>query len=98
MVFILAFLANIREQHTKYMTKCLESIWEVDAALELKLRTTTGDTIENAPVVIPALKRSRIQRGIDYYADLVSTLISIAILISVIVVWVAIGLALGWSA
>ncbi|KAF8860901.1 putative low affinity iron transporter [Acephala macrosclerotiorum] len=94
MVFILAFLANIRERHTKYMTKCLESIWEVDAALELKLRTTTGDTMENAPVVIPAPKRSRIQRGIDYYADLVGTLIGIAILIFVIVVWVAIGPAL----
>jgi low-affinity ferrous iron transport protein len=94
MVFILAFLANIREQHTKYMTKCLESIWEVDAALELKLRTTTGDTMENAPVVIPAPKRSRIQRGIDYYADLVGTLIGIAILIFVMVVWAAIGPAL----
>ena len=94
MVFILAFLANIRERHTKYMTKCLESIWEVDAALELKLRTTTGDTTENAPVVIPAPRRSRIQRVIDYYADLVGTLIGIAILIFVMVVWVAIGPAL----
>ncbi|EIC06925.1 Low affinity iron permease, Fet4, partial [Microbacterium laevaniformans OR221] len=45
MVFVLAFLANIRERHTKYMTKCLESIWEVDASLELKLRTATGDTV-----------------------------------------------------
>lgn len=94
MVFILAFLANIREQHTKYMTKCLESLWEVDADLELKLRTATGDTMENAPVVIPAPTRSRIQRGIDYYADLVGTLIGIAILIFVIIVWVAIGPAL----
>jgi low-affinity ferrous iron transport protein len=97
MVFILAFLANIRERHTKYMTKCLESIWEVDAALELKLRTTTGDTLENAPVIIPAPERSRIQRGIDYYADLVGTLIGIAILIFVIVVWVVIGPALHFN-
>jgi len=94
MVFILAFLANIRERHTKYMTKCLEAIWKVDAALELRLRTATGDKIENPPVVIPALKRSRIQRGIDYYADLVGTLVGIAILIFVIIVWVAIGPAL----
>ncbi|KAH8909391.1 putative low affinity iron transporter [Coniochaeta sp. PMI_546] len=94
MVFILAFLANIRDRHSKYMTKCLESIWEVDAALELKLRTATGDTMDNAPVVIPAPKRSRIQRGIDYYADLVGSLIGIAILIFVILVWIAIGPAL----
>ncbi|KAH6680173.1 Low affinity iron permease-domain-containing protein [Halenospora varia] len=98
MVFILGFLANIRERHTKYMTKCLESIWEVDSALELRLRTITGDTMENAPIVIPAAKRSRIQRGIDYYADLVGTLVGIAILIFVIIVWVAIGPALHFDA
>jgi low-affinity ferrous iron transport protein len=98
MVFILAFLANIRERHTKYMTKCLESIWEVDSALELRLRTATGDTMENAPVIIPAPKRSRIQRGIDYYADLVGTLIGIVILIFVIMVWVVIGPALHFDA
>jgi low-affinity ferrous iron transport protein len=97
MVFVLAFLANIRERHTKYMTKCLESIWEVDASLELKLRTATGDTVENAPVVIPVLKRSRIQRAIDYYADLVGTLLGIAILIFVMAVWVAVGPALDFN-
>jgi low-affinity ferrous iron transport protein len=98
MVFILAFLANIRERHTKYMTKCLELIWEVDSALELRLRTATGDTMENAPVLIPVPKRGRIQRGIDYYADLVGTLVGTAILIFVIIVWVAIGPALHFDA
>jgi low-affinity ferrous iron transport protein len=91
MVFILAFLANIRERHTRYMTKCLEAIWEVDASLELKLRTATGDKVENPTVEIPAYKRSRIQRGIDYYADLVGTLAGIAILTLVITLWIAIG-------
>jgi len=98
MVSILAFLANIRERHTQYTTKCLQAIWEVDAALELRLRIATGDTIENPPVVIPAPRRSRIQRGIDYYADLVGTLLGIAILIFVILVWVAIGPALHFNA
>lgn len=98
MVFILAFLANIRERHTKYMTKCLEAIWKVDAALELRLRMATGDKIENPPVAIPAPKRSRIQRGIDYYADLVGTLVGIVILIFVLIVWVAIGPALHFDA
>jgi len=97
MVFILAFLANIRERHTKYMTKCLEAIWKVDSALELRLRKATGDKIENPSVVIPPPKRSRIQRGIDYYADLVGTLVGIAILIFVILVWLAIGPALHFN-
>jgi low-affinity ferrous iron transport protein len=91
MVFILSFIANIRERHSNYTTKCLERIYEVDAALELRLRTVTGDRIGNGPVVIPAPKRSRIQRAIDYYADLVGTLIGIAILLFVMIVWVVLG-------
>jgi low-affinity ferrous iron transport protein len=73
------------------MTKCLEAIWKVDAALEVKLRTATGDKIQNPPVIIPVHKRRRIQRGIEYYADLVGTLMGIAILIFVMIVWVALG-------
>jgi low-affinity ferrous iron transport protein len=98
MVFILAFLANIRERHTQYMTKCLEAIWAVDAALELRLRAATGEKIENPPCAIPVHKRSRIQRGIDYYADLVGTLAGIAILIFVIILWLAIGPVLHFDA
>jgi low-affinity ferrous iron transport protein len=97
MVFILAFLANIRERHDKYMTKCLEYIYKVDIALELRLRSATGDTIENAPVVIPPPKRSRIQRVIDYYADLVGTLTGVAILFMVMIIWVVIGPAMSFS-
>jgi low-affinity ferrous iron transport protein len=97
MVFILAFLANIRERHSNYTTKCLESIYLVDTALEVRLRTITGDCIENRPVVIHAPKRGRIQRGIDYYADLVGTLIGIAILFLVIIIWVVIGPAMSFS-
>jgi len=92
------FLANIFEHYTKYKTKCLESIWELDSALELRLRTAIDNTIENAPIAISAPKRSRIQCGIDYYADLVGTFVGIAILIFVIIVWVVIGPALHFEA
>ena len=97
MVFILAFLANIRERHDKYMTNCLGYIAKADASLELRLRTVTGDTIENGPVVIPAPKRGRLSRAIDYYADLVGTLVGIAILILVMVIWVVIGPAMSFD-
>lgn len=97
MVFVLAFLANIRERHSSYTTKCLKQIYKVDAALELKLRSATGDRIENGPITIPAPERSRIQRGIDYYADLVGTLIGIVILLAVMIVWVAIGPAMSFD-
>ena len=97
MVFILAFIANIRERHTKYMTRCLQQIWQVDAALEVNLRGVTGDTVPNPVVVIPAPKQSKIQRAIDYYADLVGTLVGIVILLAVFVLWVAIGPALHWD-
>lgn len=97
MVMMLAFLANIRARHSNYTTECLESIYKVDAALELKLRTVTGDRVENEPVHITVPERSRIQRGIDYYADLVGTLIGIAFLFFVLIVWVAIGPALSFD-
>ncbi|KIV99701.1 uncharacterized protein PV09_08634 [Verruconis gallopava] len=91
MVFMLAFIANIRERHNKYMNKCLDEIWNIDTALECRLRAVTGDTIENEPVVIPPPKQTKIQRAIDYYADLVGTLAGIVILSWVIIVWIAVG-------
>jgi len=97
MVFMLAFLANIRERHNDYAAKCLELIHAADAALELRLRTVTGDTIANQTCVIPAPKVDRIQRGINYYADLVGTLLGIAILFLVLIVWVVIGPALSFD-
>ena len=97
MVFILAFLANIRERHNNYTTKCVQCIYEVDTALEVRFRTATGDRIENETVVIPPPKRSGLQRIIDYYADLVGTLVGVAILFFVMIVWVAIGPAFSFD-
>jgi low-affinity ferrous iron transport protein len=97
MVFIFTFIMNIRERHSAYTRKCLNAIFLVDSALEVKLRSLTGDTLDNDVVIIPAPKVNRIQRGIFYYADFVGTLLGIAILIVVLAVWVAIGPALQFS-
>lgn len=97
MVFILAFLANIRERHNIYTTKCLEYIYEVDAALEVRLRTATGDRIGNETVLIPSPKTGRLQRAINYYADLVGTLIGVAILFIAMIIWVVIGPAMSFD-
>jgi len=97
MVFILALLANIRERHSSYTTKCLEVIYVVDSALELRLRSATGEKVENSSIAIPIPRRTRIQRAIVYYADLVGTLVGIVILILVLVVWIAIGPALSFN-
>ncbi|AEO63076.1 uncharacterized protein THITE_2153032 [Thermothielavioides terrestris NRRL 8126] len=97
MVFIFAFLANIQERHTDYNDQCLNSIFEVDSAVELKLRLLSGDTMPNPAVVIPAPKVGKLQRAIFYYADLVGTLVGLAILIIAMVVWLAIGPVLSFS-
>jgi low-affinity ferrous iron transport protein len=91
MVLIFAFLANIRERHSAYTKRCFDSLYEVDSALERKLRTITGDSTQNPLVTIPAPKVGKLQRAIFYYADLVGTLVGVAILIVVMVVWVSIG-------
>ncbi|KAK5628818.1 hypothetical protein RRF57_004533 [Xylaria bambusicola] len=97
MVLIFAFLANIREHHNTYIERCLNSIFEVDSAIELKLRTMTGDTTPNPTIVIPAPKVNKLQRAIFYYADLVGTLVGVAILIIVVVVWLSIGAVLSFN-
>lgn len=97
MVFVFAFLANIRERHSAYTRKCLDGIFTVDSALELRLRALTGDILSNDIFIIPAPKVNRIQRIIFYYADFVGTLIGIAILLLVIVIWICIGPLLHFS-
>jgi low-affinity ferrous iron transport protein len=97
MVLIFAFLANIRERHTVYIEKCLNSIYEVDSEVELKLRLLTADTEDNPVVVIPAPHISGIQRAIFYYADVIGTLVGIALLIIVMIIWVCIGPAMQWN-
>jgi low-affinity ferrous iron transport protein len=66
MVFIFAFLANIRERHNRYAERCLNIIFQADASLERNLRAKTNDTIPNPSVVVLASKVTRIQRAIDY--------------------------------
>lgn len=97
MVFILAFLANIRERHSKYTAKCLESIHAADTALELRLRAITEDTIENPSISIAAPPVSRVQRGINFYADLVGTLLGIALLCLVLLIWLFLGPAMSFD-
>lgn len=97
MVFLLAFLANIRERHSRYTVECLKAIWKADSALELKLRKLTGDRTENPVIVMLEPKRSTVQRAIDYYADLVGTLAGVAILVIIILAWVACGPALHFN-
>ena len=98
MVLLLAFLANVRERHSRYAAECLHSIWQADAALEQKLRSLTGDAVPNPVVALEERKRSALQRAIDYYADLVGTLAGVALLAAVLAGWLASGPFLRFSA
>ncbi|KAI5293583.1 low-affinity Fe(2+) transport protein [Ascosphaera acerosa] len=91
MVFTFGFLANMRERRAAYSKKCFDSIFVVDSCLELKLRSMTGDELDNEVAVIPGPKMNPVQRAIFYYADFVGTLVGIGILITVMVAWVAVG-------
>lgn len=91
MVLLLAFLANNRERHEQHLQDCVGLIYSADATLERMLRERTGDKIENATCTIPAPRVGRIQRVINFYADLVGTLLGIALLALVMIVWVVLG-------
>jgi low-affinity ferrous iron transport protein len=91
MVFVFAFIANIRERHANYIRHCLDAVFQVDAALEDILRSLTDDQQANIAVVIPAQKVNVVQTVIFYYADVVGTLVGIIMLAIVLMVWLAIG-------
>jgi low-affinity ferrous iron transport protein len=91
MVFIFAFLANIRERHAQYSSHCLNAIFQVDSALELKLRRLTNYHDDNLVIVVPPPKVNTLQKWILYYADVVGTLLGILILLVALVVWALIG-------
>lgn len=91
MVLLLAFLANNRERHEQHLKDCVSLIYTADATLERMLREATKDTIENETCTIPAPAVGKIQRVINFYADLVGTLLGIALLAVVMIVWVVLG-------
>jgi low-affinity ferrous iron transport protein len=97
MILIFTFLANIRERHDEYVGKCMNSIFEVDSDVELKLRILSGDTQPNPTVVVPAPRLNPLQRIIFYYADVVGTLVGIALLVVVLIVWASIGPVMHWD-
>ncbi|TIA27960.1 Low affinity iron permease [Aureobasidium pullulans] len=91
MVFMLALLANDRERHEKFLNQCATRLMTVDANLEILLRDMTKDSIENEAVIIEASAVSKLQRAINFYADLVGTLLGIALLTLILVVWIVLG-------
>ncbi|PNP39913.1 hypothetical protein TGAMA5MH_08179 [Trichoderma gamsii] len=97
MILIFTFLANIRERHDEYIEKCMNSIFEVDSDVELKLRMLSGDTEPNPTVVVPAPPLGTFQRIIFYYADVVGTLVGVALLFLVLIIWAGIGPVMQWS-
>lgn len=91
MVFMLALLANDRERHEKFLSQCTTRIMTVDTDLEILLRDITKDSMANEAVVIEASAVSKLQRAINFYADLVGTLLGIALLTLILVVWIVLG-------
>jgi len=97
MVFVFAFLANIRERHAEYERVCLQATFRVDAYLERRLREVTQDDLPNEVVVIEPRKVNSLQRAIYYYADVVGTLVGIALLVIIMIVWLAMGPAMHFN-
>lgn len=98
MVFMLALLANDSERHEAYLNRCTALLVTVDTELETLLRHLTKDTVENETAVIETPAVSRIQRAINFYADLVGTLLGIALLMLVLVAWISIGPVMKFNA
>lgn len=97
MVFVISFLADVRERHSEYSKTCLDATFRVDSFLERQLRILSGDRLGNDLVIIPAEEVSIIERAIYYCADVVAMRAGIVLLILVMVAWIVAGPLLKWS-
>lgn len=97
MIFVFAFLANIRTLHDELAIRWWRKIMDIDVELEKTLRAATGMATPNQEVKISPPNYGKLQRAIFYYADIVGTLVGIIILLMVFAVWLAIGPALHFN-
>ncbi|EPY53128.1 iron/zinc ion transporter [Schizosaccharomyces cryophilus OY26] len=97
LTFTSVFLQNVRHRHMKYISRCVSSIFHIDAALEEALRRQSGDRQTNPVIEIEAEKVSHGSRIIDYYADLVGSGVGAMISATVFIVWLAIGNVMHWN-
>ncbi|KAK9353587.1 hypothetical protein V1523DRAFT_461870 [Lipomyces doorenjongii] len=66
------FLQNIRHRHSDLAEKYLTEIAVLDFQLEHKLRDMTKDIAENETVKTEYPPRNKVERVIDYYADVIA--------------------------
>ncbi|MCJ1302090.1 low-affinity Fe(2+) transport protein [Hypocenomyce scalaris] len=97
LTFTTMFLQKTRQHHADYLSKCIQSIKEVDCRLEASLRQATGDMGPNDTVEIEPMKSSRNVRAIDYYADVVGSGIGVVISTIVFSIWLATGKSFEWN-
>lgn len=86
------FLQNIRARHDKFISKFIVKVFDADREIEERLRTEADEyEMENPAISIVTPKRTRGQKIIDFYADVVGTGIGVVIAIGAIVAWLCVG-------
>lgn len=85
------FLQNIQQQQEDTLEKCLEYALKVDAEVEYRLRELTEDTKPNPIIEIPPPKPSKVERGIDNFADVMGSGLGVALTLVVFIVWISVG-------
>lgn len=92
------FLQNIRARHDKFISKFIVKIFAADREIEERLRTDAGDFESGNPTIsVISGKRTRSQKVIDFYADVVGTGIGVVIAIGAIVAWLSVGKVMNWD-
>ncbi|EPX75348.1 iron/zinc ion transporter [Schizosaccharomyces octosporus yFS286] len=97
LTFTSVFLQNIRHRHMNYISRCVSSIFCMDAVLEETIRRQSGDREKNPVIEIEAEKVKIGSRTIDYYAHLVGSGVGAVISAAVFIVWLAIGNTMHWN-
>lgn len=92
------FLENIRSRNNDYMRDQLDIFAEFDSKLELISRLILdGDEMENPIINVKPCPRSKIQKWISKYSDIIGTGIGLVISVIVFAVWLGIGPIMKWN-
>ncbi|PMD48097.1 Low affinity iron permease [Hyaloscypha variabilis F] len=97
LTFTSMFLQNVRRRHADTLSRTLSSIRTLDSTLELQLRSLTGDTAPNPPIIIAPPQSTRTERFIDVYAYIIGSGVGVALTTIVFVTWLALGHLLMWD-
>lgn len=90
-------LQNVRARNNIFVRGLMNQLDTIDRQIESIERFNTKDTVDNALIPVPEVKRKGVQKVISGYADLIGAGLGLVLNTLVFAAWIGIGKPMGWS-